>query len=370
MHINQGPLHRYVSALWEAKGTDLLLTVESRPFIRVDGELRRLDDEAELTEEDIGLVIVGVLTEEQMREFEHRRDTDFAVSFEDKARLRGSAYMQRGNPALALRLIPDRIPSFDELGLSAAVRDLATLAQGLVLFTGPTGSGKSTSQAAVVDWINHNRRCHILTIEDPIEYLHRHAQSAVSQREVGTDSDSFARALRSALREDPDVILLGEMRDPESIAIALTLAETGHLVISTLHTNDAAQALDRIVDVFEAERQEQIRVQLSSALAAVVAQRLLPRIGGGLVAAYEVLIASHAVRNLIREGKTRQIRNVITTGQGVGMQTLEAGLSRLVLERVVTYEDAVARALVPNEVATAPPVVRNDVMASLPPPLE
>jgi twitching motility protein PilT len=344
-------LDRYISALWDAKGSDLLLTADSVPFVRVDGHLRRLTDERPVDESAIQEILHSVLHTQQLTDFEHNRDVDFALSWRGQARLRGSAFTQRGGPAIALRLIPDRVPGFDELGLPASVRDLARLPQGLVLFTGPTGSGKSTSQASLVDWINAHREGHILTIEDPIEYVHTHKRSAVSQREIGTDTDSFARALRSALREDPDVLLVGEMRDPESIRMALTLAETGHLVISTLHTNDAAQALDRIVDVFPAEGQDQIRVQLAGSLAAVVAQRLLPRTDGGMVAAFEVLIASAAVRNLIREGKTRQIRNVISTSRAEGMQTLEHGLSELVQAGTVSFDEAVQRAVVPGEVA-------------------
>jgi twitching motility protein PilT len=254
----------------------------------------------------------------------------------------------------------DRIPTFDEIGLPWAVRELVQRRQGLVLFTGPTGSGKSTSMATMLDAVNATRPCHILTIEDPIEYLHQNRMAAVNQREIGLDAQSFERALRSALREDPDVVLVGEMRDPESIAITLTLAETGHLVLSSLHTNDAAQALDRIVDVFPAERQGQIRLQLASVLSAVVAQRLVPRIGGGLVASYEVLIGTPAVSNLIREGKTRQIRNAMQMGQADGNQTLEMSLNHLVANGVIAHDTAVVNAFVPQEIVPppAPPPLR------------
>jgi twitching motility protein PilT len=342
-------LDRFINAVWHAKGTDLLLTSASKPFIRVEGSLRRLEDEPELDDAMIHGVLASVLSPEQVAHHASR-DVDFAISWREQARLRGSAFRQRGGPALALRLIPDRIPTPDELGLPSAVRAMASLRQGLVLFTGPTGSGKSTSQASLIDSINSTKARHILTIEEPLEYLHRHKLSAVNQREIGTDADSFPSALRSALREDPDIVLVGEMRDLESIHIALTLAETGHLVISTLHTNDASQALDRIVDVFPSDGQAQIRVQLAGCLAGVVAQRLLPRKGGGLVAAFEILTASHAIRNLVREGKTRQIRNVISTSRGEGMQTLEHGLSDLVKQGAITPEDALAAALVPGEV--------------------
>ncbi len=220
-----------------------------------------------------------------------------------------------------------------------------------MLLTGPTGSGKSTTLASVIDRINQTRAVHILTIEDPIEYVHKHGLSAVTQREVGTDSPSFERALRSALREDPDVLLVGEMRDLESIQLALTLAETGHLVFSTLHTNDSSQAIDRIIDVFPAWRQEQIRVQLGSSLGAVIAQRLIPRLGGGMVAAFEILIANHPVRNIIREGKTHQLPNLITTGQADGMCSLESSLADLVLAQIVDYEDALSISSHPKELS-------------------
>ena len=251
---------------------------------------------------------------------------------------------------MALRLIQREIPTFDEIGMPYAVRELIELQRGLILFTGPTGSGKSTSMATLVDAINAKRPCHILTIEDPIEYLHENKTAVVHQREVGIDAQSFERALRAALREDPDVVLVGEMRDPESIAITLTLAETGHLVLSSLHTNDAPQALDRIVDVFTAEHQGQIRLQLASTLAAVVNQRLIPRIGGGIMAVYEVLIATSPVRNLIREGKTNQVRNAMQMGLSAGHRTLEMSLVELVTAGFITQETAVASAFVPHEV--------------------
>ena len=350
MDIPDGILDHFFQRAWQEGSSDLLLVGGSAPFVRVDGMLKRLDDEAILNGSVIGGIVTSVLDSRQKALFSNHKEVDFSLSWRELARIRGNAFLQRGEPAVSLRFIPNRIPDFDELGIPQSVRDLATLPQGLVLFTGPTGSGKSTSLASLVDWINANRRCHILTIEDPIEFVHSHRLSAVSQRELGSDTDTFARALRAALREDPDVILLGEMRDPESIAIALTLAETGHLVFSTLHTNDASQALDRIVDVSPAGVKEQIRVQLAGSLAAVIAQRLLPRIGGGMVAAYEVLLATSASRNLVLEGKTRQLRNVITTSQSEGMQTLEMSLSRLVAAGLVTYDEALAHAVVRKEV--------------------
>ena len=343
-------IDRFLRGAWLLKGTDILLTVGAPPTIRMDGQLRAVSGEASIDETRMVGFIGQVMNAEQRSVLEHKHEVDFAFSWEDKARVRGNAFHQRGMPAMALRIIPNKIPDFDELGFPATVREFAKLPQGLVLFTGPTGSGKSTSLAALIEWVNTNRSCHIITIEDPIEYMHDHRAAIVSQREVGIDTDSFERALRAALREDPDVILVGEMRDPESIAITLTLAETGHLVFSTLHTNDASQALDRMVDVFPAERQQQVRLQLASVLSAVVAQRLLPKVGGGMVAAFEVLVGNSAVRNLVREGKTRQLRNTMVIGQGDGMQTLEMDLNRLVQEGVVSYEDAESRALVPNEI--------------------
>jgi twitching motility protein PilT len=262
----------------------------------------------------------------------------------------------KGTTACALRAIPDRIPQLEELGAPEGAHKLLALPYGLVLVVGPTGSGKSTTLAGMVDRINSYRPCHILTIEDPVEYIHKHQTAAVSQREVGEDTPSFAAGLRAALREDPDVILIGEMRDTESIAIALTLAETGHLVFATLHTNDAAQALDRVVDVFPAERRDQIQVQLAASLQGVLSQRLLPVVGGGRVAAFEVLVATDAVRNLVREGKTRQLRNVITTSRTEGMQTLENDLTRLVAGGLITYETALEITLFPKEIMAKGPV--------------
>jgi twitching motility protein PilT len=244
----------------------------------------------------------------------------------------------------------------DLLGLPPALTDLARQHQGLILMTGPTGSGKSTTLASVIDMINRERACHIITIEDPIEYVHEHKRSAVNQREVGSDTPSFPDALRSALREDPDVLLVGEMRDLDSIRFALTIAETGHLVFATLHTNDTAQSLARIIDVFPGEQQAQVRVQLAAALTGIVYQRLLPRIGGGLVAGYEVLVATPAVRNLIKEGKTHQLRNSLLTGQRDGMVSFEQSLSFLVAQGLVSYEDAIARSLHPADVQPPAPV--------------
>ncbi len=339
----------WLQTLWDQGGSDLLLSAGSPPRIRVDGKLRPIDGAQNLTGEQIDDIAKPLLTDGQRTIFDEQLDVDFAFSWGDKARIRGSIFTARGQTALALRVIPTRIPSFEELGLPYAANWVSEQPRGFVLVTGPTGSGKSTTLASIVNSINENRACHILTIEDPVEYVHNHKTSAVNQREVGLDSPSFDRALRSALREDPDVLLIGEMRDIDSIQIALTMAETGHLVFATLHTNDAPQAIDRIIDVFPAWRQEQTRVQLAASLCAVIAQRLVPRIGGGMVAAFEVLIATHPVRNLIREGRSNQLQNVMFTNQKEGMQTLENSLAALVVENVITYEDAMSTTAHPKE---------------------
>ena len=280
-HTNIETISPWLDAMWESKASDLLLTAGSEPRIRVDGKLKVLEGSPVLSGQQIEEIVARpARSRADQKTFEEQQDVDFSFSYLDRARLRGSAFTQKGDMALALRMIPSDIPTFEELGLPSVAEWLARLPRGLVLVTGPTGSGKSTTLASVIGRINQTRSVHVLTIEDPIEYVHQHGMAAVSQREVGTDSPSFERALRSALREDPDVLLVGEMRDLESIQLALTLAETGHLVFATLHTNDASQAIDRIIDVFPSWRQEQIRVQLGSSLSAVIAQRLLPRTAG------------------------------------------------------------------------------------------
>ncbi len=343
------PIAPWLETLWDRRGSDLLLVTGSQPRIRVDGKLTPLEGSPVLTGEVIEAIVKDLLTPAQVATLESQNDVDFSFSWLDRARLRGSAFTQKADIALALRMIPSEIPTFEELGLPPVAEWMSRLPRGLVLFTGPTGSGKSTTLASIIARINQTRSVHVLTIEDPVEYVHRHGLSAISQREVGTDTPSFERALRSALREDPDVILVGEMRDLESIALALTLAETGHLVFSTLHTNDASQAIDRIIDVFPSWRQDQIRVQLGSSLEAVVAQRLLPRIGGGMVAAFEIMIANNPVRNIIREGKTHQLPNLITTNQADGMCSLEASLAELVAAQLVTHDDALTITSHPKE---------------------
>lgn len=336
--------------MWDRGATDLLITAGAPPLIRVDGALQPLGGAAELDADATEKVLVSMLPEDSLDEFRQHREVDFSFSWGDVTRFRGNAFSQRGTAAMALRVLPFYIPSFAELGLPPVLEWFCTQSQGLVLFTGPTGSGKSTTQASMVDWINERRNVHVLTLEDPIEFHHINKRSAVNQREIGVDTTSFSRGLRAALREDPDVVLVGEMRDPESIQTTLTIAETGHLVFATLHTNDTSSAIDRIVDVFPSERQSQIRSQLGAALSGVVAQRLIPRPEGGVAAAFEVLLATSPVRALVRDGKTHQIRNVIAQSSRDGMQTLEGSLTTLVTSGMVSYEDAMSRAVVPQEV--------------------
>src|SRR3954463_14750594 len=355
--VDDPRVDRLLAALWDLGATDLILTVGAPPLMRLSGDLRPVNGDEPLTSEDTESMLAGILSGQGREPFtDTSRELDFSFTWREKARIRGNAYRQRGNIGVALRLIPHEIPSFEWLAVPEGVPKWASLRRGLVFVTGPTGGGKSTTLAAMIDWINKNRRVHIITIEDPIEYVHDHALSAVDQREVGDDTDSFGDALRSALREDPDVLLVGEMRDLESIRFALTIAETGHLVFATLHTNDVAQALDRIVDVFPSDQQPQIRVQLSNTLSGIAYQRLIPRTDGGLVAAFEVMVANSAVRNLVREGKTNQLRNVLVTGQSEGMQTLEMSLNTLVSQDKISYDEALATSLYPKEIARPAPV--------------
>ncbi len=353
MAAENAQMEAWLEILWNMGGTDLLLAGGSAPRVRKDGALRPIENAPLLTNEAIQEVAFPLLTSGQMEMFREQLDVDFAFSWMDRARIRGSIFTQRGQTALALRIIPSRIPSFEQLGLPYAAELVAAQPRGFVLVTGPTGSGKSTTLASIIDRVNETRPLHILTIEDPVEYVHTHKMAAVTQREIGLDSPSFDRALRSALREDPDVMLIGEMRDIDSIQIALTMAETGHLVFGTLHTNDAPQAIDRIIDVFPAWRQEQTRVQLAASLSTIFAQRLIPKIGGGVVAAFEVLIATSAVRNLIREGRSNQLSNIMFTNSKEGMQTLENSLANLIVSGIVTFEDAQAASAHPKELQRA-----------------
>jgi twitching motility protein PilT len=339
----------WLERLWDKGGTDLLLSAGSPPRIRVDGKLKPVEGAPTLSGDQINEIALPLLTDGQRAIFKEELDVDFAFSWLDRARIRGNIFTERGESALSLRVIPTRIPTYEDLGLPPACNWVAEQPRGFVLVTGPTGSGKSTTLASIIEKINATRSAHILTIEDPVEYVHHHEMSAVSQREIGLDSPNFNRALRSALREDPDVLLIGEMRDIDSIQIALTMAETGHLVFGTLHTNDAPQAIDRIIDVFPAWRQEQTRVQLAASLSMILAQRLVPRIGGGMVAAFEVLIATNPVRNLIREGRSNQLANVMLTGTQEGMITLEYSLASLIYDGIITYEDGMSVSAHPKD---------------------
>ncbi len=332
-------LFELLSIAVEAGASDLHLTVNSPPIMRVNGKLIRMAGD-NLTPEDTLRIIGEVLEPNQRTVFEERGELDLSYSHPGLGRFRVNVFKQRGSYGMALRVVALSIPSMESLGLPLILKDLAKKQRGLILVTGPTGSGKSTTLAAMIDYMNQNRNEHILTIEDPIEYLHKHDKSIVNQREIGHDSQTFANALRAALRQDPDIILVGEMRDLETIATAITAAETGHLVLSTLHTIGAAKTVDRIIDVFPPHQQQQIRIQLASVIEAVISQQILPRANGsGRVAAFEVMTANTAVRNLVREGKTHQIQTVIQTGSIAGMQTMDASLLDLYKNRVIDKEN-------------------------------
>lgn len=309
--------------------SDLHLATGRVPTVRVDGRMRPLDLPP-LQAETMRVLLGQMLSEEQRRQFEERHDLDLALALPDAPRCRVNVFEQLHGAGAVLRLLPQRVPSLEALGLGETFRRLLDVESGLLLVTGPTGSGKSTTLAALVDHLNRERELHILTLEDPLEFIHEPRRSQVSQREIPRHSPAFAQALRAALRQDPDVIMLGELRDLETIRLALTAAETGHLVLATLHTSSAAKSVDRIVDVFAGEEKAMVRSLLAESLQAVVSQVLVSRIGGGRVAAHEILVATPAVRNLIREGKTAQLHSVMQTGVGQGMQTLDSSLQGLV----------------------------------------
>jgi twitching motility protein PilT len=343
-------IEEWLQLLWDNHGSDLLLVGGSAPRARIDGQLRPIEGAPVLSGDRIDAFVRSLLNDELMDVFDEHRDVDFALTWRDRARLRCSAFTQKGETALSMRMISSNIPDYVSLGFPTAMEYIANLPQGFVLVTGPTGSGKSTTLAAIINRINETRSVNILTIEDPIEYVHDHKKSAVLQREVGFDSPTFDRALRSALREDPDVLLIGEMRDVESMQIALTMAETGHLVFATLHTNDATQTIDRIINAFPVGRQEMIRTQLAASLAAVISQRLIPKIGGGMVAAFEIMVATNSIRNLIREGRSNQLLNVMRTNAAIGMQTLETCLVNMVHAGKISLEEALAHSSRPDEI--------------------
>lgn len=334
----------------ERKASDIHITVGIPPVLRIDGNLIALEKES-LKPQDTKALVYEILSESLIQELEEEGEVDVSFSNPGIGRYRVNAYKQRGSYGMVLRIIPLEIPSMVELGLPPVVKDLAKLPRGLILVTGPTGSGKSTTLASMIDLINKERNCHILTLEDPIEYLHKHSKSIVNQREIGTDSKSFANSLRSALRQDPDVILVGEMRDLETISIALTAAETGHLVLSTLHTVGSAKAIDRIIDVFPPHQQQQIRVQFASVIQGIISQQLLPKADGdGRIAAFEVMIATPAIRNLIREEKNYQIDTAIQTGAKYQMQTMDGALLDLYKKGFITKETALMQAVNPENI--------------------
>jgi twitching motility protein PilT len=346
-------LEELLQQVFERKASDLHFSVGLPPVLRVDGKLIRLDYPP-LTREDTQRLAFSMLNNEQRRHLEQNWEIDCSYGVEGIGRFRVNIYKDRGNYAAALRAITSYVPTLESLGLPSIVREISDRPRGLVLVTGPTGSGKSTTLAAMIDYINSNRTEHILTIEDPIEFLHYSKRSVVNQRELGQDTRSFENALRSALREDPDVILVGEMRDLETIRLALTAAETGHLVMATLHTSSAMQTVDRIVDVFPAEQQQQIRIQLSNSLIAVFSQTLLPKLNplkekDGRILAQEIMIVTPAIANLIREGKSAQLYSSIQTGAQYQMQTLETALRDLFQKGLISLEDALAKTGRPDD---------------------
>ena len=337
----------------ERGASDLHMTVGLPPIYRIDGDLVNASDDS-LREEDISAAVRMLANERQLDELKQTGEIDFAVTFDGEIRMRCNAFYQQGHTALALRMLPLVIPTMESLGLGPIFVEQAEKPRGLVLLTGPTGSGKSSTLAAMLDHINHTRRKHIITLENPVEFLYTPDKCIINQREVGDDTGSFAAGLRAALRQDPDVILVGEMRDLETISTAITAAETGHLVFGTLHTKGAANSIDRIIDVFPPEQQEQIRIQLADVLECIVAKALLPKVGGGRVAAYEILVATPAVRSLIRQNKSFQIVSAMQTGRRQGMQLLDDALADLVRSGQVTLENALT-------VANDPAVLRSQL---------
>ena len=331
--------------------SDVHLTVGLPPIYRIDGDLVNASD-VPLTDEDVQFAAGQLASEKQLDELKATGEVDFAVTFDGAIRMRCNAFYQQGHVALALRMLPLNIPTMESLELGPIFVEQAEKPRGLVLLTGPTGSGKSSTLAAMLDHINHNRRRHIITLENPIEFLYTPDKCIINQREVGDDTGSFAAGLRAALRQDPDVILVGEMRDLETISTAITAAETGHLVFGTLHTKGAANTIDRIIDVFPPEQQEQVRIQLADVLECAISKTLLPRVGGGRVAAYEILVATPAVRSLIRQNKSFQIPSAMQTGKRQGMQLLDDALADLVRAGKVTMDNAMI-------VANDPVVLRN-----------
>jgi len=321
------------------KASDLHLAANNQPIVRIDGDLQRIKTD-ELTSDSIRTMLFSVMTEEMRAIYERDLEHDFAISLGTDARFRVNAFTNRQGSAAVFRTIPTKIPTMEQLDLPPVMRRLAELEKGLVLVTGPTGSGKSTTLASMINHINATYPYHILTVEDPVEFMHPSKTSLVNHREVGNDTKSFARALKSALREDPDIILVGEMRDHETISLALTAAETGHLVFGTLHSNTASKTIDRVIDVFPASEKEMVRAMLSSSIQGIISQTLLKRAGGGRVAAHEIMVGTNAIRNLIRENQLAQVYSMIQTGSRYGMQTMEDSINDLVLSGAITEETA------------------------------
>ncbi len=337
------PLPSLFALAVRKSASDILITAGSPPILRLSGSLKPVTA-APLGRDDTKKWCYSVLSADQIARFERERELDFSFDYQGKYRFRGNLYWQRGNVAAAFRLIANEIPSLEQLKLPAVLREFALRPQGLFIVTGPTGHGKSTTQAAMIDIINSERECHVVTIEDPIEFLHRNRRSVIDQREVGEDTHSFAAALKHVLRQNPDVILVGEMRDIETMSTALTAAETGHLVLATLHTNDSVQAVDRIVDSFPSHQQGQVRSQLAFSLLAILSQRLLPRAdGAGLQVVVEILVNSPAVAHMIRDGKGHQIYSAMETSGREGMVTLDHALKQMALEGTITFEEAKKR---------------------------
>ncbi|MGV3519194.1 type IV pilus twitching motility protein PilT [Luteitalea sp.] len=344
--VQDPPVNRLFHLMVHTGASDLHLSVSVPPMIRKDGRMMPIEETApQLTAEDIRRLLAPITPEKNRAEFERRHDTDFAYEIQGLARFRANIFMDRKGMGAVFRVIPSKILTAEQLGLSQHLLQLCHLSKGLVLVTGPTGSGKSTTLCAMVDYINRVRHDHVITIEDPIEFVHDNKQCLINQREVHTHTDGFKDALRAALREDPDIVLVGEMRDLETVAIAIETAETGHLVFGTLHTSTAASTVDRIIDQFPADRQSQIRVMLSESLKAVVAQTLCRKIGGGRIAALETLIVNTAISNLIREGKTFQIPSMMQVGKAQGNQTLNDALADLVKNKLVAPEEAYVKAV-------------------------
>ncbi len=339
MNVEQ-KIKSYLQIVARENASDLHLVVGRNPTIRLDGKLYPLNQEPVLSPEDMKEISELILSEDKKKELIQKGQTDFSYNFDNKARFRTNVFFQKGNISVAMRLITGKIRTLEELGIPPIVYEFTKNSQGILLVTGPVGHGKSTTLAALVDYINRNEEKHIITIEDPIEYVYGQDRCIINQREVGQDTHSFSEALRAVFREDANVVLIGEMRDLETISTAMTAAETGHLILATLHTNDSAQTIDRIIDIFPAHQQNQIRLQLANVLLGVVSQRLIPKIGGGRVPAVEIMIKNHAIENLIRENKNYQIDSVIETSIREGMMTLDRSIASLVQQGIISVDDA------------------------------